>query len=280
MLKTDHVKKFKRDGFLIVNDAVDSTTLRQLQETTDEFIERSRGVTESDGIFELEPTHNATHPRLHRLQHPVTQSDVYWQAATSNAVLDCVEALIGPNIKFHHSKLNMKAKMGGAEIGWHQDFAFFPHTNFDLIACGIALDDSTLENGCLMVVPGSHDKLFSHRDKAWQFQGKIIDPEEEINTAGAVAVEMQAGDMSIHHACTVHGSSQNTSNDPRRLLIFQYAACDAIVLDHHPLANEFSERVIRGQPAKHARLAGAIHLPLRGDTGKSRSIFQSQRTRD
>ena len=180
MLTSDQVDQFKRDGFLVVKAAIDANTLRALRETTDDFIERSRRVTETDAVFELEPSHSFEHPRLRRLKHPVTLSDVYWQTATSDAVLDRVAALIGPNIKFHHSKLNLKAEEGGAEIGWHQDFAFFPHTNFDMLACGIALDDSTPENGCLTVVPGSHLKILSHRDES---RAALTTLDEPLSTA-------------------------------------------------------------------------------------------------
>lgn len=278
MLIKAQVEQFNRDGFLVVRGAVDAETLGRLRETTDQFIERSRRVTESNDVFELEPTHTPEQPRLCRLQHPVKQADIYWQVATSGEVLDCVEALIGPNIKFHHSKLNMKVEKDSVEVGWHQDFAFFPHTNYDLVACGIALDDSTVENGCLLVVPGSHCTLiYDHRDANREFVGKITEPEEDFAAATAQPVELKAGELSIHHVCAIHGSSKNTSNQPRRLLIFQYAACDAIALDKRPPANEFNECVVRGQPATHARLVGPVSLPLRGEVTGSRSIFERQR---
>jgi len=213
------------------------------------------------------------------VNHPVAHRPIFWQVASSRAVLDCVGALIGEDIKFHHSKLNMKTSRGGSKIGWHQDFAFFPHTNFDLLACGIALDDSTTANGCLLCVPGTHRiGLLNHRGHDDEFTGQITSDANRFDAAKAVPVEMKAGDMSIHHAMVIHGSLQNTSEAQRRLLIFQYAACDAIQLDKRPLANEFSERIVSGLPPKHARLAGSISLRLRGDVGAARSIFERQRT--
>ncbi|MAE64659.1 MAG: phytanoyl-CoA dioxygenase, partial [Phycisphaeraceae bacterium] len=264
MLSSAEVNGFRESGYMAVREAVDAQTLETLRNAADALLEESRSLTESDSVFELEKDHSAETPRLCRVSNPVTQQPVFWETATSDGVLDCVESLIGPDIKFHHSKLNMKAGGGGADIGWHQDFAFFPHTNFDLVACGIALDDSTLDNGCLLVVPGSHrGGTLAHRSADGRFQGRIVGDFEKFDPDAAEPVELKAGDMSIHHVGVIHGSKQNLSDRSRRLLIYQYAACDAIALDYRPPANEFASCVIRGAPPTHARLEGAMRLPLR-----------------
>ena len=61
-----------------------------------------------------------------------------------------------PNIRHHHTKLNNKAPGGGAQVEWHTDWGFYPHTNDDILEVGVAIDPMTIENGSLMVVPGSH----------------------------------------------------------------------------------------------------------------------------
>lgn len=278
MLTHMDIEQFRTNGYLAIRQAISPKLLEELRATTDAFVAQSRNHTVTNDVFDLEPDHSAQNPRLRRLKDPVKQSPIYWQTATSDAVLGCVKSLIGPNIKFHHSKLNMKTEKGGAMVGWHQDYAFFPHTNFDLVACGIALDDCTLENGCLLVVPGTHRiGVLSHRSSNGEFVGSISPGTDSFDASKAVPVELRAGDMSIHHACVVHGSSQNNSVKQRRLLIFQYAAADAIALDRTPLTNEYSERVISGEPALFARLEGAISIPLRGNPRGARSIFESQR---
>ena len=83
-------------------------------------------MTANNDVFILESGHSAERPRLQRVNHPVEQQPVFWELATSDAVLDCVAALIGDDIRYHHCKLNYKGGGGGAAIGWHQDFAFFP----------------------------------------------------------------------------------------------------------------------------------------------------------
>ena len=71
-------------------------------------------------------------------------------------MVDMVADLIGPNVKFHHCKINLKLPGSHTEVGYHQDFAYTPHSNDDVVTALLMLDDMTLENGCLQVVPGSH----------------------------------------------------------------------------------------------------------------------------
>ena len=81
---------------------------------------------------------------------------------TSPAV-DAVAQLIGPNVEFNNSKINSKQPGSATGVRFHQNFLFQPHTNEDLIAVLFSLDDVTLENGPLEVVPGSHrGPLFEH----------------------------------------------------------------------------------------------------------------------
>src|SRR4029453_4231804 len=71
-------------------------------------------------------------------------------------LLDIVGALVGPEIRYQGSKLNMKSAEYGSAVEWHQDFSFYPHTNDDLLAVGIAVDNCLPENGCMLMIPGSH----------------------------------------------------------------------------------------------------------------------------
>ena len=74
----------------------------------------------------------------------------------TSAILGILRQLIGPAIRFDTSKLNMKAPGYGAAVEWHQDWAFYPHTNSDLCAVGVMMDDCGIENGPLLCIPGSH----------------------------------------------------------------------------------------------------------------------------
>ena len=264
MLTDEQIESFHRDGYLVVRNAVDPDTLARLQDETARLQDESESPDESDDRFVFQSIEDGR--RLERINHPVSVAPLYWEFATSAAVLDIVDGLIGNDISFHHSKINLKQPGGGAEIGWHQDYAFFPHTNYDLLACGVALDAATAENGCLMVVPGSHTgPIYSHRELDGDFVGLIPNTSVEGSWADdAVRVELQPGDMSIHHCRTIHGSTANMSNAGRRLLIMQYSATDALPFQPKPKINEYNDTVVRGAPRIHARMTESATIELRG----------------
>src|SRR4029453_3727139 len=122
-------------------------------------------------------------------------------------------------VRLHGSKINLKSPRYGSPGEWHQDWAFYPHTNDDLLAVGVMLDDCTSDNGPLLVVPGSHrGPTFDHHAAGYFCGG--IDPlpiGDEVPGAGPLAG--RAGAMSFHHVRLVHGSAQNVSSLPRTLLL-------------------------------------------------------------
>jgi hypothetical protein len=144
------------DGFLLVERAIGEEWLRKLRAATDELVERSRKVTKSDAIFDLEPTHRADAPRLRRVSNPVEQHPLFWDYCVNSVMADIVADLVGPDVKFHHSKLNFKWKSGGEEVKWHYDISFWPHTNYSPLTVGTYLYDCGMEQAPLAVMPGSH----------------------------------------------------------------------------------------------------------------------------
>jgi len=88
---------------------------------------------------------------------------------------DKIESLIGPDFGIQHSKLNMKPAKVGSVVEWHQDLAYFPHTNDSLVTTLIYLDDATEQNGCLQVLPRHHTHFFSHAGPDGLFAGMITE---------------------------------------------------------------------------------------------------------
>ena len=115
----------------------------------------------------------------------------------------------------------------GLPTRWHQDGHPWEQRGITrAVSIGIALDRSTRENGCLLVIPGSH-RLPAHplrevTDPPNTF-GAEIDP-ALVDESLAVAVELEPGDASIHHPNLVHGAEANTSSRPRRTLVLRYHA--------------------------------------------------------
>ena len=215
-------------------------------------------------------------PRLRRLKNPSKQHEAYRRALAHPKVLDIVGQLIGPGIHTNGEKLNMKLADVGSPVEWHQDWAFYPHTNDDLLAVGVAMDDAGLENGCLLVIPGTHKGRIYDHNQDGHFVGAVT--EDSFKPDGAVPIELKAGGISLHHVRVLHASAPNRSPRPRRLLLFQYCAIDAWPL----MAGEnfwetYTSSILRGQPTNQPRLANVpVRLP-RPAPLHSGSIYENQR---
>ena len=125
-----------KDGFIILEKIIGDEWVRKLRDATDELDERSRKVTKSDTIYDLEPDHTPGSPRLRRVSNPVEHHPVFWDYCTKSPMPDIVADLVGPDVKFHHSKLNFKWSQGGEEVKWHYDISFWPHTNYSPLTIG------------------------------------------------------------------------------------------------------------------------------------------------
>jgi ectoine hydroxylase-related dioxygenase (phytanoyl-CoA dioxygenase family) len=245
---------YQKHGYAAVNGIVGAREIADLRKVTDEFVELSRSVTASDDVFDVESQHTAERPRLRRLKSPERQHPAYDALLRSNAVLDVVAQFLGPDIRFWSGKLNLKPPEGGQAVEWHQDWAFGPATNDNMLTVGIALDDLMLVNGCLMVVPESHTgPVYDHRIDG-RFVGAVAAAGELGLQSKAVPIEVPVGGISIHHIRTLHASAPNHSALQRRLLLFTYAAADAWPLDGPGDAARFDQKMVRGRPPVAPRL--------------------------
>ena len=107
MLTQEQIADYHEKGYLGIENVFSAAEVEQLQQITDEFVERSRAVAEGDAIFELEPGHTPQMPKVRRLRNPVGQDPVYDQALRNERVLYIVAQLIGPAIRTNGNKLNM-----------------------------------------------------------------------------------------------------------------------------------------------------------------------------
>jgi ectoine hydroxylase-related dioxygenase (phytanoyl-CoA dioxygenase family) len=202
-------------------------------------------------------------------------------------LLDIVEALIGPNIRWHHTKLNAKAPGGGRQVEWHTDWGYYPHTNSDLLEIGVALDPITERNGGLRILAGSHTGPVWDHYEGDDFVGAVAPGSFDMDAT--VPIDLEIGDISLHHVRALHGSAPNLSDRPRRLLLQGYAAADAwpLMANHQPADwPPWDERMLRGNPTRDARLDGSpvrIPLPLTRALGlfdtqskMTRSHYQAQ----
>jgi len=274
VLTPDQRTAYERDGFLAIPGLVDAAWLARLRAVTAEFVEHSRTLTESNVLFDLEPDHSAEQPRLRRLTSPVDLHPTFWEFASTSVIMDVVDDLIGPDVTFHHSKLNFKAPRGGEEVRWHQDIQFWPHTNYGPLTVGVFLDDVERGMGNVGFVPGSHlGELFDQYDGD-DWVGCIAERDlGRVEVGSAVYPVGPAGTITVHNCRTVHGSAPNHSTRERPLLLQTYAPADAFAYTDIVKASPHGHVLVRGRAARWAR-----HDPRPCQVGPSRprTIFEVQ----
>ena len=247
MITQDQVDAYNRDGFVIVPRVMDGAELSAMRQVIAEIVAGAASVTEHNDVYDLEPGHSAAEPRVRRIKAPTKVHRMFDDLVRSKKVVDICKALIGTDVRMHGSKLNMKSAKYGSPVEWHQDWAFYPHTNDDILAIGVLLDDTTEENGPLLCVPGSHKgPVYNHHGADGRFCGSI-DPADLANEIPrGVPCVGPAGSMSFHHVRTLHGSAQNVSSRPRNLLLYEVAAADAWPLAGVKDYEEFESRRLSG----------------------------------
>ncbi len=285
MLSAEQIEAYRRDGFLVVEDVFSVDEVRELGSVTDDFVQRSRTVTTHTDVYDLEDGHSADDPRVRRIKDPHRQDEAYAKAVAHPAVVEILKDLLGPLVAFKDSKLNMKAAGFGTAVEWHQDWAFYPHTNDDLCAVGIMLDDCQMENGPLMIVPGSHQGPVYNHHADGKFCGAIDIGAAGIDLSAAKPCLGRAGSISVHHVRAVHGSAPNKSDRMRRLFLAEYRAADAwpllpdVVLTGRTGFEEFQTAgLLAGSPdpVVPRMTAVPVRLPLPGADHVG-SIFEKQR---
>ncbi len=278
MLTTEQIEAYRRDGYLVIPRLIQGEQLAHLRALTDQIVAEARGVAANDDLYDLEPSHSATLPRVRRLKPAIFKRYAFFHAlARDPAITSILSQLLGPAIRLHGGKLNMKSAGYGSPVEWHQDWAFYPHTNDEVLATGIYLDDCGESNGPLMVLPGTHHGPVHDHHTDGRFCGAMNPAACGLDFGKAVPLMGPAGSMTIHHARLVHGSALNHSDSQRRLLLHEYAAADAWPLMGVADFDEFNSRMVLGEPTIEPRMRPApIRMPL-PPAGHQGSIYENQR---
>ena len=282
MLTPTDIHHYRDHGYLVLKDVFSLDELQELSSVIDRIVADAKGLTSHSEALDLEPSHTPDEPRVRRIKRPHLVDPFFRDLAGHRKIIAALRPLIGNNIRLRNGgKVNMKSPGYGAPVEWHQDWAFYPHTNDEVLAVGIMLDNADFANGPMMVIPGSHrGPVYDHHSNG-VFCGAIDVQAAKIDVSAAVPLTGSAGSMTIHHARLIHGSQMNTSNHPRRFLLYEYAAVDA-----WPLAGvealddltEFDGRIVSGEPTLRPRLSDVpVRVPLPRAPFQG-SIYENQRT--
>lgn len=269
------VAHYRREGWLVVEGVLGEDGVAEIDRVVGEIAEEARGANgEASDYVELEPADRGNCPAIRRILNPYERHAAFRSVAHNPRVVDRVESLLGPDLDLQHSKLNWKPARFGSPVKWHQDLAYYPHTNDDVLAVLIYLDDASEANGCVQVLPRQHHRYLDHSSSATGFAGQIT---EQISADfEPYALPAPAGSAIFLHGLTPHSSLPNYSNADRRTLIFAYRAGDAYPLYYGEVTveDEAVPRQIRGQRCHHARFGGPAPIVPRID-GTS-SLYEIQ----
>jgi phytanoyl-CoA hydroxylase len=219
---------YEDQGYLVFPQLLSDDELATLRQALAEVLREAEGLTQTNDKFSVTQADDGSWG-VRRIFNPTAHHQAFQDLVFNPKILDVVENLIGPDIQLHHTKLNLKPPSNReARFEWHQDYPFFPHTNFDLLAVMIYLDDSTEENGCLTIIPGSHklgprNHLFA---KDGAFSSQLEDKRVLEDSAGWLKVPVPAGGMELHHCNMLHSSTANRGTRPRSAMVIQYRAAD------------------------------------------------------
>lgn len=204
MLTQHQIERFERDGYLPAMPLLD----REYADTLREQCERCCASVVREG------EHRQSTNRL----KPYLLFPWAAELVRNPALLDAVEALIGPDILVFHTTVWLKDAKSTSFVPWHQDATYFGLAPFEQVTAWIALTPSTLDNGCVQILPASHrDGQRPHRDQpdesALLSRGQTIS--ENLDESKAVDLLLEPGEVSFHHTLAKHRSAPNHSNERR-----------------------------------------------------------------
>lgn len=235
-LSSDQLAQFREQGFLIVGPVLTGEGLRFMRE------ECMAAWTEVKGPFEPGGTRlqNALLIDIHH------HSEIVRRYYFSGPLVNIAEQLVSPNVKAATSQLTFKLRGNTQAFGWRHDNAYGELEPQTAISCLTALDDTDEENGCLRVIPGSHNAGQTNYRHTPEDKANHVAIEMPADESKAVPVPLKAGQALILHCHLLHKSEGNASkNRDRRVLFLRYANADAVEVynDRKPRLG----RLVRGE---------------------------------
>ena len=216
MLTEDQIAQYHRNGYVIPDYRIDSYTINAIKAAHERLLKN--------------------HPEFHDYCGALLVYDLgFLNYARNPDILDMVEQLIGPNIALWNSSLFAKPARVGTRTPWHQDGEYWPIKPLATCSVWIALDDSTIENGCLKFLPGSHGKKeleAHHFNNADGLSLPLELDKKFIDETKAVDIVLEAGQISLHDVFLMHASEPNRSDKPRRAMTLRFMPTTS-VYHHH-----------------------------------------------
>ena len=227
------VKQFyDENGFFVVEGACSPAEIEALNNETVKICRGERG--KFDGHIETSDgeTDDEVIGKYLCIHFPHKISPLMTEQIGHEAIVDALTTVIGPNVKCMQSMLFVKSA-GKPGQAWHQDEVYIPTRDRSLTGAWIALDDATLENGCLWVIPGSHKPgvlwpMRFHEDDRFDCSHESY--QTPYSDDDAVPVEVKAGSIVLFNGYLLHRSLPNrASSGFRRVLVNHYMSAESLL---------------------------------------------------
>ena len=200
-LTADRVDEYRERGFLFPIDVLESAEAQR-------FLAKYEAVAEALGGS----------PRAVQLTQIHRYYRWAWDLGFHPAVLDAVESVLGPDIMLWSAQIFPKRARDPGYITMHQDGTYWGLEGGEVTTAWVALTDSTVQNGCMRLLPRSHRwSILPHTDTyaAENLLTRGQEVQAEYHEADVVDIVLRPGQMSLHHVRAVHGSHANASDRPR-----------------------------------------------------------------
>jgi len=217
---SESAAQFEQNGYLIIERAFSNDEIAPVSEEIDHLIAgKSTYVPERDLVWE--PDVNP--PRLRNAFRLHLYNEFFLEFAKSPKMTAVLGELLGHPLRLYGSQLFAKPARVGTLVPKHQDMAYWPFDPPELISAWIALDDTSLENGCVRFFAGSHKLgLLPHALSNVKGNSLGLVDHPGVDALPEHAIEVKRGSVVLHHALTVHHSQPNQSNRSRRGLVYVY----------------------------------------------------------
>jgi ectoine hydroxylase-related dioxygenase (phytanoyl-CoA dioxygenase family) len=233
-LTKEQVDFFNENGYL---QGIKMLNTEQLEVLRKELFELADPSNEGNKLFYEYNSNESTDPKtilFHALgAWRITPGlhDVLWNPAF---LMAASQLLDDKPVRFWHDQIFYKPAKKGGVVAWHQDYSYWTRTiPIAHITCWCALDDATIENGCLHYIPGSHKwGLMPKPVIAGELEGikDFLNDEQKEKFAHPQPAPVKAGEAIFHHSLTLHGSGENKSSRPRRAFVIN-AFADGVMSD-------------------------------------------------
>lgn len=216
-------EQFERDGFLPYGPIISPGQLETVRARIDVIADGKSSVPDERIRFE-QAYLDGKLPGVERrdavwqMMGVAIHDDVFHDLVRHPRILDAIESLLGPDVKYFSDQVLMKPARHGSAVNWHQDSYYWPIEPQNLVTCWLALDDATLENGCMCFIPGTHREGVKEHTRNDQRTSKI----EGVDTSKLVAAPLPAGGCEFHHSLTLHATSENKTPYRRRAIAMTY----------------------------------------------------------